>query len=195
MAVTLDQIKTLRESTGLSIMECKKALNESEGNIEKALEILRKKGETKASKVAERKTSQGIVSSYIHNNNQLGVLIKLECETDFVAKNEDFLALGRDIAMHIAASNPKCISPEEVSEDEVKKEKEIWLEQLKQEGKPENIIDNIIDGKEKKYREEISLLKQPYVKNPEITIEDLLKEKIMKLGENIKVANFERVSF
>jgi elongation factor Ts len=195
MDISLDQIKQLREKTGVSMMACKKALTESGGDIEKATEYLRKKGEAKAAERSERGTSQGIVASYIHGNSKIGVLVKLGCETDFVAKNDDFKALGNDIAMHIAAMNPLVISPDDVDENLLGKEREIWREQLANEGKPENIVDNIMQGKEKKFKEEVSLLKQPFVKDPEKTIEQLLVESINKIGENIQIVDFARYSF
>lgn len=194
MAVTLDQIKDLRDTTGISTMACKKALEESQGDSKKALEILRKKGEMKAGERAKRSTSEGIVSSYIHTNKKIGVLVALGCETDFVAKNEDFMNLGQDIAMHVAALNPQYLRPEDVSIEIMEKEREIWKEQLKNEGKPEKIWENIMEGKEKKFREGEALLTQPFVKNPEITIEKLINEHIIKLGENIKVLKFIRFS-
>jgi elongation factor Ts len=191
---TLDQIKELREITGASMMGCKKALEETAGDMQKAVEILRKKGEIKALERGERSTSQGVVSSYIHGNAKIGVLIQLGCETDFVAKNEDFQNLAHDIALHIAASNPLQLSPDEISHELMEKEREIWRSQLKNEGKNDKMIDNILAGKEKKFREENSLLKQPFVKNPEITIEQLLTTAVTKMGENIKVVRFCRFS-
>ncbi|MCD6109302.1 translation elongation factor Ts [bacterium] len=194
MTVTVEQIKQLRTSTGASMMACKKALEEADSDTDKAIDILRKNGEAKAAKRAERATGQGVISSYIHSNNKLGVLVHLGCETDFVAKNDDFQALAKDIAMHIAASAPLYLSPDEVSADLIEKEKEIWKEQLKNEGKPENIWDKIMEGKERKFREELALLTQPFVKNPDLTVEDLLKEAINKIGENIKLEKFVRYS-
>ncbi len=194
MAITLDQIKELREITGVSSMACKKALEEANGDISKAVEILRKKGEMKAMERGERSTRQGVVASYIHGNGKLGVLVQLGCETDFVAKNEQFMNLAREIAMHIAATNPLHLSPEEISHELIEKEREIWREQLKHEGKNDKMIDNILTGKEKKFREENSLLKQQFVKNPEMTIEGLLTDAITKMGENIKVVRFCRFS-
>ncbi len=194
MAVSLDKIKELREVTGVSMMSCKKALEEVGGDYEKALDVLRKKGEAKAIERSERKTGQGVIASYIHNNLKLGVLVQIGCETDFVARNEDFQSLARDIAMHIAASNPLNISPDEISNELVEKEKEIWKAQLSNEGKKEAMIENILIGKEKKFREEVSLLKQPFVKNPEITIEQLLSNTITKVGENIRILRFSRFS-
>ncbi len=194
MAVSLDQIKELREMTGVSMMGCKKALEETGGDLQKAVEYLRKKGEAKAAERSERSTSQGAVAAYIHGNARLGVLIQLGCETDFVAKTDDFKALAYDIAMHAAAMNPLNISPDEVSHELLEKEREIWKEQLKNEGKNEKMIDNILVGKEKKFREENALLKQAYVKNPEMTVEQVLTDAQTRMGENIKIVRFSRFS-
>jgi len=194
MAVTLDQIKELREMTGASMMACKKALEEANGDMQKAQETLRKKGEAKAIERSERSTSQGTVVSYIHGNNKLGVLIQLGCETDFVAKTDDFKNLATDIAMHVAAMNPFTLGPDEVSHELVEKEREIWKEQLKNEGKNDKMIENILVGKEKKFREENALLKQTFVKNPEVTVEQLLSQAMTKMGENIRVVRFSRFS-
>lgn len=195
MAISLEQIKALREKTGVSMQSCKKALEETNGDESKAIDILRKKGEAKAVERSERVTGQGVVASYIHTNNKIGVLVQLGCETDFVARNEDFQALGRDIAMHVAAMNPLYLSPADVQPELVEKEREIWKSQLAKEGKPEKMWDKIMEGKEKKFREEVSLLSQPFVKNPEITIEKLIADALLKLGENIKVMRFTRYSF
>lgn len=195
MAISLEQIKALREKTGVSMQACKKALEETNGDEKCAIEILRKKGEAKAVERSERVTGQGIISSYVHTNNKIGVLVQLGCETDFVARNEDFQALGRDIAMHVAAMNPLYISPVDVVPELVEAEREIWKAQLAKEGKPEKIWDKILEGKEKKFREEISLLAQPFVKNPEITIEKLIADALLKLGENVKIIRFARYSF
>ncbi|HRY82855.1 MAG TPA: elongation factor Ts [Candidatus Moranbacteria bacterium] len=189
----LDKIKKIREKTGAGMVDIKKALVEANGDEAKAIEILRKKGQEKASKKSERTTQEGVVMSYIHSNGKVGAIVKLLCETDFVARNEEFKELAKDIAMHITAINPKYIRPEDVSEEIVEKEKEIWIEQLKNENKPEKLIPNILIGKEKKFREELSLLTQPFVKNPEQTIEMLIKEKIGKIGENIQVGEFKRI--
>lgn len=194
MAVSLEQIKELREATGSSMMSCKKALEEVNGDLKKALDILRKKGEAKAMERSERSTGQGVVISYIHGNGKLGVLLQLGCETDFVAKTDDFMNLAKDIAMHIAATNPLVIDPSEVSHELLEKEREIWKAQLLNEGKKEAMVDNILVGKEKKFREEAALLKQAFVKNPEITIEQLLSAAVTKMGENIKVVRFSRFS-
>jgi elongation factor Ts len=194
MAVSLDQIKELREMTGVSMMGCKKALEETGGDVQKAVEYLRKKGQAKVSERSERSTGQGVVASYIHGNARLGVLIQLGCETDFVAKTDDFKNLAYDIAMQAAAMNPLNISPDEVSHELVEKEREIWREQLKNEGKNDKMIDNILVGKEKKFREENALLKQAFVKNPEITVEQVLIDAQIRMGENIKVVRFSRFS-
>lgn len=194
MTVTVEQIKQLRADTGASMMACKTALEETSGDIEKAIGILRKSGEAKAAKRAERSTGQGVITSYIHSNNKIGVLVHLGCETDFVAKNEDFQGLAKDIAMHVAASAPMYLSPEEVPAELIEKEKDIWRDQLKSENKPEKIWEKIMEGKENKFREEMSLLTQQFVKNPDLTIEDLLKEAINKIGENIKLEKFVRYS-
>lgn len=195
MTITLEQIKAFRELTGVSMQACKKALEEAKGNETKAVEILRKKGEAKAGERSERHTGQGVVASYIHSNNRLGVILQLGCETDFVARNSDFQALAHDLAMHAAATNPLYIDSSEVPAELIEKEREIWKAQLAKEGKPEKMFDKIMEGKEKKFREEVSLLKQPFVKNPEVLVEKLIADAILKIGENIKVMRFTRYSF
>lgn len=192
MAITAEQIKMLREKTGVSMQSCKKALEECGGDENKAIDVLRKKGEAKAVERCERSTSQGIVVSYIHGNNKLGVLLQLGCETDFVARNPDFQDLAKEIAMQVAAMNPMVIAASDVLPELVEKEREIWKAQLAKEGKPEKMWDKIMEGKEKKFREELSLLTQPFVKNPEITIEKLISDAMLKIGENIKVVRFTR---
>jgi len=188
----LEQIKVIREKTGAGIVDVKKALEEANGDETKAIEILRKRGQEKANKKSERTAKEGVVASYIHSNNKVGALVELFCETDFVARNDDFKALARDIAMHITASNPKYLRAEDVPQEAVEKEKEIWIAQLKNEGKPENMLEKILPGKEKKFREEWALLSQPFVKNPEITIKVLVEENIGKIGENIQIGRFSR---
>jgi elongation factor Ts len=185
-------VKKLREATGVGILECKKAIAEANNDYEKAAELLRKKGFEKAKSKASRATNQGAIGSYIHSNYRIGVLMELGCETDFVAKNEDFLALHKDICMQIAAMNPKYISPENIPAEIIEKEKEIYREQMKNSGKPDNIIDKIIEGKLKKYYTEICLLNQAFFKEDSKTIESLIAEKIHKLGENITVKRFLR---
>jgi elongation factor Ts len=195
---SLEQIKKLREQTGAGIVEVKKALEEAGGDETKAVEILRKRGQEKAGKKAERSAKEGVVASYIHSNSKVGAIVKLHCETDFVARNEEFKALAQDIAMHITAMSPQYLKPEDVSGEVVAKEKEIWTEQLKSEnpgraGKPADILEKIMAGKEKKFREENALLTQSFVKNPDQTVGELVTEKIGKIGENIQVGEFYRI--
>jgi elongation factor Ts len=192
MAISASQVKELREKTGQGIMECKSALKESGGDVNRAIEILRKKGLSTAELKKSREAKEGMVFSYIHFSNQVGVLLELNCESDFVAKTEDFQELGKDLAMQIAATTPQYLSPETVPKEVVEKEKEIYREQLKREGKPEKIIDRIIEGKLRKYYQTVCLLEQPYIKNDKITVQQLVKEKIAKLGENIIVRRFAR---
>lgn len=188
----LNTIKKIREKTGAGVVNVKKALDEAGGNEEKAIEILRKQGHDKALKKADRAANEGVVVSYIHSNNRIGAMVKLLCETDFVARNVEFQELAKDIAMHITATNPQYTKPEEVPTEIVEKEKEIWKAQLSKEGKPENMMEKILEGKEKKFREEISLLTQPFVKDPSLKIGDLVAEKVGKIGENIQIGGFVR---
>jgi elongation factor Ts len=190
---TLEQIKNLRERTGAGIVDVKKALEEADGDEAKAIELLRKRGNEKAMKKSDRIAGEGVIAAYVHSNNRVGAIVRLLCETDFVARNEDFKALAQDIAMHITASNPKYLKPEDVPQDLVEKEKEIWVAQLASEGKPAEIMAKIMEGKEKKFREEISLLTQPFVKNPDQTIGELITEMIGKIGENIQIGDFSRL--
>jgi elongation factor Ts len=188
----LEKIKKIREKTGAGMVDIKKALTEAKGDEEKAIELLRKSGQAKAVKKAERTATEGVVVSYIHSNKKIGVMLKLYCETDFVGRNSDFQELAKDIAMHIAAMDPKFLKPEDVPTELVEKEKEIWKEQLKNEGKPEAMLEKIMGGKEKKFREELALLTQPFVKNPDRTVGELVAEKIGVIGENIQVGDFVR---
>lgn len=188
----MEQIKALRERTGAGIVEVKKALDEASFDDEKAVEILRKRGQDKAMKKGDRETHEGLVVSYIHSNGRIGALVKLYCETDFVARNEEFQALGRDIAMHVVASQPQCVKPEEISVEALAKEQAIWREQLATEGKPAELIEKIMVGKEEKFRHDLALLTQPFVKDPTKTVGELLNEKITKIGENIQVGSFIR---
>ncbi len=192
MGVSMEKVRELRERTGLGIMDCKKALEEANGDIEKAIELLRKKGIAKAAKKAQRETKEGRIGSYIHFDGSIGVLIELSCETDFVARNETFGQLIEELGMHIAASSPQYISPEDVPQEVIEKEKEIFREQLKQQGKPEHIIDKIIEGKIKSFYEDNCLLEQPYALDPKKKVKELIAEYIHKLGENIKVRRFTR---
>lgn len=190
--VSLDSIQKLRNMTGLGMLDCKKALEEAEGDIQKAVDLLRKRGAALADKRADRETTQGIIVSYMHPGDQIGVLIELNCETDFVARTQDIKTFARDIAMHIAAMKPVYVSPDQVDQAFLDKEKEIAIEQLKAQGKPAAMIEKIIEGKMAKIASDVSLLKQPFVKDEQKTIEDLLKELSAKTGENIRVKRFAR---
>ena len=190
--ISAAMVKQLREKTGAGMMDCKNALSEVEGDIEKAIEFLRKKGLATAQKRAGRALSEGIIQSYIHMNGKLGVLVEVNCETDFVAKNEDFQEFAKNIAMHIAASNPLGITPEDVSEEIIEKEKEIYRAQALDMGKPENVTDKIVEGKLNKFYQESCLLNQPYVRDTDISIADLLNGLIARIGENISIKRFVR---
>lgn len=183
-------VNELRQKTGAGLMECKKALAESEGDLEKAETLLRKKGVATAAKKAGRATSEGIIESYIHLGGKVGVLLELNCETDFVAKTEDFKALARDICLQVAAAMPLYVNREEVPAEDVEKEREIAVSQVA--GKPAHAIEKIVEGKLDKYYSGICLIEQPFVKNPDQTIRDLLNEKVSKLGENIVIRRFSR---
>jgi elongation factor Ts len=190
--ISADLVKQLREKTGAGIMDCKKALAETAGDMEKAVEFLRKKGLATAAKRAGRAMSEGVIESYIHMGGKLGVIVEVGCETDFVAKNADFQDFARNIAMHIAATNPIGIRPEEIPQEIVDKELEIYKAQAKETGKPDNILEKIAQGNLQKFIKENCLLDQPYVRNPDITVADLLNELIAKIGENITVKRFAR---
>ncbi|THB73748.1 MAG: translation elongation factor Ts [Desulfobacteraceae bacterium] len=190
--ISAAMVKELRDKTGSGIMDCKKVLKEAEGNVEKAIELLRKKGLAKAEKRSGRATSEGVIYSYIHTGAKLGVLLEVNCESDFVAKTEDFQAFAKNIAMHIAAASPVGLNPEDVPSESVEKEREIYKALAIKEGKPENIIDKIVEGKVQKYYKDVCLMSQQYVKDPQMTIEDVLKEAIGKIGENIQIKRFAR---
>jgi elongation factor Ts len=185
-------VKQLREKTGAGMMDCKQALVECEGDIDKAVDFLRKKGLATAQKRAGRALTEGTVQSYIHMGGKLGVLVEVNCETDFVAKNEDVIEFAKNIAMHIAASSPLGIRAEDVPEDIIAREREIYKAQALETGKPESVATKIVEGKMNKFFKENCLLNQPYVRNPEITVEDLLNELIAKIGENITIRRFVR---
>lgn len=189
---SIEQIKQLREETGVSVSECKKALEAVNGDFEKAKEALRKWGKELAGKKSERKASAGIVGSYIHPNNRVGVLLELRSETDFVSRSDDFKSLAHEICLQIAAMKPLFVSEEDIPEEFLKEETKIYKEQAGGSGKPENIVNQIVEGKIKKYKETVSLLSQPWIKDNEKTIKDLLNEYIGKLGENIQIAKFSR---
>lgn len=192
MTISLDLIKELREKTAVSIAECKAALEETDGNIEKAIIVLRKKGIETANRKLQRETKEGIIAYYIHTNNKVGAMIELFCETDFVAKNADFIALGKDLAMQIVAANPKTLKPEDISTEDLEKEKNIYREQLLKSGKPAEIIEKAMEGKLTKFREDNALFTQPYIKDPTRKVDDVIKEVIGKVGENIQVGKFCR---
>lgn len=189
----LDKIKDIRNLTGAGIVDIKKALEEAGGDQKKAIELLRKKGLEKAAKKGDRVAKEGLIGTYVHTNGKISAMVKLYCETDFVARNDEFVQLAKDIAMHVAAMNPQAIKAEEISADFIAKEREIWTEQLKNEGKPEQIMEKILQGKEQKVRSEMALLSQPFVKDPDKTVEELVKEKIAMIGENIQVGEFKRM--
>ncbi|MCP4371434.1 MAG: translation elongation factor Ts [Deltaproteobacteria bacterium] len=190
--ISAKMVKQLREKTGAGIMDCKQALSECDIDIDKAVDFLRKKGLATAAKRAGRAIMEGIIHSYIHMGGKLGVLVEIGCETDFVAKNEDFQEFAKNIAMHIAAANPLGIKAEDVPEEVINKEREIYRAQALETGKPENVIDKITEGKLNKFIKESCLLNQAYVRDPQITIADLLNELIAKIGENITVKRFVR---
>ncbi len=190
--ISAKMVMQLREKTGAGIMDCKGALTECNGDMDKAVDFLRKKGLATAAKRAGRAMTEGIVASYIHMDGKLGVLVEVNCETDFVAKNDDFKEFAKNIAMHIAATNPVGIRPEDVSEEIIAKEKEIYRGQVLEMGKPEKIADKIVEGKLQKYFKDNCLMDQAYVRNPEMTIADLLNEMIAKIGENILIKRFVR---
>ena len=192
MALDMELVKKLREQTGISILECKKAIEEAKGDLALAADILRKKGFEKAKAKSSRATNQGAIGSYIHMKGKIGVMVELGCETDFVAKNEDFLQLIKDVAMQIAAMNPRFISEKDIPADVLEKEKEIYRAQLKSSGKPANIVEKIVEGKLGKYFADVCLLHQNYFKDDSLTIEKLIAEKIHKTGENIVVKRFVR---
>jgi elongation factor Ts len=190
--ISAAMVKQLREKTGAGMMDCKNALSEVNGDVEKAIELLRKKGLATARKRAGRALSEGMIQSYIHMNGKLGVLVEVNCETDFVAKNEDFQDFTKNLAMHIAATNPLGIAPEDISQEIIEKEKEIYRAQALEMGKPENVVDKIVEGKLNKFYEENCLLNQPYVRDTDMSIADLLNELIAKIGENISIKRFVR---
>ncbi len=195
MAIDTKTLAQLREMTGAGLSDCQAALTESNGDLEKAVEILRKKGAAKAAKkMAEREAGEGLIGSYIHSNGKIGVMVDVRCETDFVARNPEFQDLVKDLAMHIAAANPQYLTSEEVSQEDMDKEKSVYTEQLKTEGKPEEMIAKIVEGKMGKYFQEVCLLEQSYIKDDSITISDLITQKIQKLGEKIEVIRFTRYS-
>lgn len=192
MEITAEMVKNLRETTGAGMMDCKRILVETNGNMEDAVKKLREKGLASAAKRAGKETSEGVVESYIHMGGRIGVLIEVNCETDFVARNEGFKQLVKDICMHIAAARPQFVSREEVPASVIASEREIYTNMAANEGKPAQVLEKIVDGKIDKYFKEICLLDQPFVKDPDKSVEQLIQESVGTLGENIKVRRFTR---
>jgi elongation factor Ts len=192
LEISAELVKELREKTGVGIMACKNALKDSDGNLDKAVEILRKKGIAKAQKREGRIASEGQIQAYVHTGGKIGVLVEVNCETDFSANTEDFTAFSKNLAMQIAATNPIAISPDKLPAETVEKEKEIYREQALLEGKPEKVLEKITEGKLKKFYSEVCLLNQAYIRDPEVTIEELLNELKAKTGENIVISRFAR---
>lgn len=192
MTVTTEMVKELRERTSAGILECKKVLEETNGDMDEAVELLRERGIAKAEKKAHREASEGIITAYLHTGGQLGSLVEVNCETDFVARTDEFQDLAYDIAMQVTATSPQYVSVEDIPEDVLTREKEILTEQARQDGKPDHIIDQIVEGRLKKWYQDIVLLQQPYIKDQEITVDDHVKRHIAKLGENIVVNRFSR---
>lgn len=191
--ISAKDVKTLRDMTGAGMMDCKKALVETEGDLEKAVDLMRAKGAAKAAKRAEKSANEGVIGSYIHFDNKTAVIVELNCETDFVAKTDDFKGLARDLAMHIASTAPLAISPDEIDAEVVARERDVYLQQVKEQGKPEHIIEKIVEGKLQKFFKENVLLAQPYVKDPDKTIGELITEVASRTGEKIEVARFSRL--
>ncbi len=192
MNITAQLVNELRQRTGIGMMDCKKALIEAEGDLEKAVVILRKKGMARAKDKMSRSTSDGLVGAYIHMNGKLGVLVEVNCESDFVSRNEEFQGLVKNIAMHIAAANPSYVSPDQIPSEILDEEKEIILSQLKDSNKPPEILEKIVSGKLNKYYSEVCLLNQPFIKDDNLTIEQLVATYISKFGENIQIKRFAR---
>ena len=192
MSISAKDVKALRDRTGAGMMDCKKALTEAGGDIEAAIDLLRAKGAAKAAKRAKKSANEGTIGSYVHFDNRTAVIVELNCETDFVAKTDDFQGLAKEIALHSGSEAPISVSPEDVPEDVVARERQVYEQQVKEEGKPDNIAGKIVDGKLNKFFKESTLLAQPFVKNPDQTVGDLITEISAKTGEKIEVARFMR---
>lgn len=192
MQVTPQLVKELRERTGAGMMDCKRALVDTEGDVEKAIDLLRKQGMATAAKKAGRIAAEGIVGSYIHAGGTIGVLLEVNCETDFVARTDDFQALVKDLAMHIAAADPRVVGRDEVTDDILESERAIYREQAIESGKPENVVDRIVEGKIEKFYSESVLMEQAFIKNPDVTVQEMVTAVVAKLGENIQVRRFAR---
>lgn len=191
--ISAKDVKELRDKTGAGMMDCKKALEETGGDIEKAIDLLRAKGAAKAAKRAEKSANEGVIGSYIHFDNKTAVIVEVNCETDFVANTDDFRGLARDLAMHIASTAPIAVSADEIDPALVERERAVYLEQVKEEGKPEHIAEKIVEGKLNKFFKESTLLAQPFVKNPDQTVQELITEVSSRTGEKIEVARFARM--
>lgn len=194
MSISAQEVKALRDKTGAGMMDAKKALVECDGDMEKAIDLLRAKGAAKAAKRDDKEASEGIIGTYMHHSGRVGVMVQLNCETDFVANTDDFKGLAKDIAMHIAASNPVSVSTDSIDPDHIEREKAVYMAQLAEEGKPEAIRAKIVEGKIQKWFKDVALLEQPFVKDPEKTIGTLVTEISARTGEKIEVARFARFS-
>ena len=192
MNITSQMVKELREKTNAGMMDCKKALTETDGNMETAVDLLRQKGLAVAAKRAGKETREGVIEAYIHGGGKIGVMVEVACETDFVAKTDDFKAFARNIAMHVAAVNPLALSRDEVSAEVLQREKDIYINQALESGKPQQIAEKMVAGKMEKFLAEVCLLEQKYVKNPDLSVQDLLNELVAKMGENISIKKFAR---
>ena len=188
--ITAQMVRELRERTGIGMMDCKKALQETDGDFDSAVDYLRKKGLSAVQKRAGREANEGLVSSYIHPGSRIGVLLEVNCETDFVARTDDFQQFAKDVAMHVAAEQPLAVAREDIDQGVVEHERSIYLEQAKNEGKPDHIAEKIVDGRREKYFQEACLLEQPFVKNPDQTVNDLITELTAKVGEKVGVRRF-----
>ncbi len=194
MSISAAQVKELRERTAAGMMDCKHVLTEADGDMDKAIELLRTRGMAKAARKAGREMGQGLVSSYIHPGGGVGVLVEVSCETDFVARTDEFQSFVRDIAMHIAASNPLALDAEGLDQSTLESERDIFIKQAMEEGKPKEITEKIVEGRLKKFRRENALLEQPFVKDPDLTIDQFVQSKIASLGENMQIKRFARFS-
>ena len=192
MNITSQMVKELREKTNAGMMDCKKALTETDGNMEKAVDLLRQKGLAVAAKRAGKETREGVIEAYIHGGGKIGVMVEVACETDFVAKTDDFKAFARNIAMHVAAVSPLAVSRDEIPAEVLQREKDIYINQALESGKPQQIAEKMVAGKMEKFLAEVCLLEQKYVKNPDLSVQDLLNELVAKMGENISIKKFAR---
>lgn len=191
--ISAKDVKMLRDLTGAGMMDCKRALTETDGDIEKAVDLLRAKGASKAAKRAEKSANEGTIGSYVHFDNRTAVIVELNCETDFVANTDDFKALAKDIALHVASMAPIAVSSDDIAQDVIDRERAVYLEQVKEEGKPEHIADKIVEGKLNKFFKESTLMAQPFVKDSDKTIEQLITELSARTGEKMQVARFYRI--